>query len=207
MEQQKNHRLAGYGISQGAVRINASNGDICGAGVAISPRHVATCTHVLLDAFGLKERASLPEQESVPLILWLQGSATRVQAFTTSLWHAVEQGDLAVLTLDQDADDLIPACCQALRDDQWSRETVEAFGFPKQFDDTCQWVCLDAHNKIPSGRVQCSPKREGVSEGHSGGSWNLILRDARAAYRNCYPPDYRNVDTGCRVCVLAPLDL
>ena len=50
MDQPKSHQLTGYGVSESTVCIQ---GESTGTGVAISPRHIATCAHVVLDALGL----------------------------------------------------------------------------------------------------------------------------------------------------------
>ncbi len=169
MDQPKAHRLKGYGVTQSALRIESQDGRICGAGVAVSPRHVVTCTHVVLAAIDLQKTDGVPVGVKISLTEWSNAQPLPRKAVTLAHWRPVAAGDLALLELMPDEKDLVPACCQMQGESQWSQSDVEAFGFPKDFDDTGQWADLSCHNTVQDGRVQCSPEREGVSKGHSGG--------------------------------------
>ena len=116
-------------------------------------------------------------------------------------------GDLALLELLPDESDLLPACSQVLRGDQWQGRSVDVYGFPERFDDG-QWAALDCHNIITDGRIQCSPKREGINPGHSGGPvfahGDLVgIAQARRRFRD---PDlqYDYIIPTARIHVLLP---
>ena len=73
MDQPQTHRLSGYGVTTATVRIERDATGSSGAGVAISPRHIATCTHVVLDALGLEETEELPPGREITITVWCDG--------------------------------------------------------------------------------------------------------------------------------------
>ena len=74
MDQAATHRLSGYGVADAVVRIEGRDGGIMGAGVAISPRHIATCTHVLLDALDLDHGCLPPLGAVIEVTVWHSGA-------------------------------------------------------------------------------------------------------------------------------------
>ena len=170
MDQPKTHRLSGYGIIESTVRIDGGEGAVSGAGVAVSPRHVATCTHVLIDALGLDENDTLPQGETISLTVWRDRQPQVRSAQIMPNMLPVNAGDIALLELQAGEDDLVPAALRILRPDQWAcQKKVAVCGFPQEFDSDGQWASLECQNPIQDGRVQCSPLREGIEKGHSGG--------------------------------------
>jgi formylglycine-generating enzyme required for sulfatase activity len=167
MDQPAPHRLKGYGVTESAVRIEDQEGHIQGSGVAVSPRHVATCAHVVLDALGLERNAAPPEGATLTAAVW-RAHQPQVLMLRVAAWRPVSEGDLAVLESPPQAPDLLPACSQVLRDDQWQGQSLEAFGFPEGFDRG-QAATLSSQTAIADGRIQCAPTREGISPGYSGG--------------------------------------
>jgi formylglycine-generating enzyme required for sulfatase activity len=169
MDQPNTHRLSGYGIIQSTMRIDGGKGTASGAGVAVSPRHIATCTHVVLDALGLENNDTLPQGQTIDLTVWRDSQAGTCKARTMPNFLPVEAGDIALLELLADEVDLVPAALHTLRADQWANRKVGVCGFPKGFDAAGNWTSLTCHNPTQDGRVQCSPAREGIDKGHSGG--------------------------------------
>ena len=76
MDQPRTHRLSGYGVSECAVFIQGQEN---GTGVVISPRHIATCAHVVLDALGLPHGQTSPPQGSLQVTIWHAGEPRHVK--------------------------------------------------------------------------------------------------------------------------------
>ena len=165
MDQPKTHRLSGYGISESVVCIQSQ---ATGTGVAITPRHVATCAHVVLDALGLDRGQTPPAQADLKVSVWQDGTERRIKMQFPPAWRPVDAGDIALLELDPAEPDLLPACSRVIRGDQWSRQIVDVYGYPQSFK-LGQLARLECHNAIGSGDIQCSPVREGIDHGYSGG--------------------------------------
>ena len=161
--------MNGYGVTESAVRIKNEQDRVCGTGVAVSPRHVATCAHVVLDALGLKPDGVPPLGAKVGATGWRsqQPEPLRLKVLIEA-WRPVAEGDLAVLELFPEDADLLPACMRISRGDEWQGYKVDAYGFPEGFDKG-QAATLSCQLAIADSRIQCAPDREGIDHGYSGG--------------------------------------
>ncbi len=194
MDQPKNHRLNGYGISESTVRVESGSGGISGAGAAVTPRHIVTCTHVALHAMGLEESSDLPEGAEITVSIWPRDGKQTRRVVTTPHWRSVAADDIALLELHPSEPDLMPACHRLLREDQWGGKIPQVFGYPKGFDDCGEWAGLLCQNRVQDGRIQCTPQREGISKGHSGGpvfSTSGDLLGIAQAYRHFKTTDLK----------------
>ncbi len=210
MDQPQTHRLSGYGITEATVRIEHEETGTSGAGVALTPRHIATCAHVVLDVLGLTRTEELPPGREITITTWYDGQSQPQKTQILPNYLSVQAGDVALLELTADEPDLIPASLRSMREDQWFHRKVSASGFPTGFDTSGQGIRLECQNPTQDGRVQCSPTQEGIEKGHSGGpvfdDQGDLLGIAQA-YRRFPSRDlkYDYIIPIARVCELLPL--
>ncbi len=162
------HRLMGYGVHESAVRVESTNDVIQGAGVAITPRHIASCAHVVLDVLELQRDQVETPRGVIRLIIRRDGREHALKINRFIAWSPVVDFDLVIMELPEEEPDLLPACLEIIGSDQWQRQPVEAFGFPDGCDKG-QVVSLVCQMAITDERIQCRPQREGISRGYSGG--------------------------------------
>lgn len=120
------------------VRIHDKNGRIIGAGFLVTNREILTCAHVIAQALGIPENA--PEQPvdeiqlDFPLIAQREMLTAKVVLWRPIGTSPKEEGDIAVLKLEQDA----PLDSQFVRlvksDELWGH-TFRVLGFPVGYDD------------------------------------------------------------------------
>ncbi|MCK5523786.1 MAG: trypsin-like peptidase domain-containing protein [Thiomargarita sp.] len=162
--------------------VDGEPSQVVGAGFLVSPRHIITCAHVIVDALDISLETSEPPIETIYLDFPLLPEHEPLEA-TTLKWYPVkenysvgEMGDICLLQLSTPLPQGAESISIVVHEQYFGRK-VRMFGFPSNrgmYDG--DWLVGQLQGLIRNGWVQLDSEigRRSVAGGFSGTAvWDI----------------------------------